>query len=280
MSIQLGSITVTAGTKTPTRMALLLWGPSGVGKTTFAATSPGKKLWLSFGDNEHIPVMHRKDVSIGDLSSLSFEELFKHAQSDNPFGLDKILAENEDIQTVVCDSLTAVTYRALQKAVGEKAGAGRGFTPTMEAPGIAAYGARNAIVLEVVTGLLRVTSKHNVHCILTAHEADPTMRKDGAQDVIDYISMQLGGQLVNNMTWRLSEIWHLRQSDTGGKERVLSIRPSRLRRPMKSRMFTGMGNAEFALHYNADLPDAKQMTIANWHEQWVKGACQKLPTPK
>src|SRR5262245_23169083 len=116
-TLMLGSVPVTQGDQTPSRMALLLWGPSGAGKTTYAATAPGDKLWLSFGDQEHISVQHRKDVHVVKLYDMSLEDLFKHGQSDNPFGLDKFLAENEQFETVVVDSITAIAYRALQKAV-------------------------------------------------------------------------------------------------------------------------------------------------------------------
>ena len=92
----------------PLRMVLLLWGAAGVGKTTFSATAPGKKLWLSFGDQEHVSIMGRGDVKVMPLYKMSFDEMLKHARSENPFGLDNVLAEDTSIETVVCDSLTAV----------------------------------------------------------------------------------------------------------------------------------------------------------------------------
>lgn len=280
-SLQLGPITVETGQNIPSRMAILLWGPATCGKTTFAATAPGKKLWISFGDNEHISVSGREDVVVANVSDMGIEELFRHAQSDNPFNLDKFLQENEDVETVVCDSATAIEYRALQKAVKDGVGKGRGFTPTMETPGISAYGGRNAIVLEVITGLLRVTAKHNVHLIVTAHEADPTMVK-GQEDVIDFIGIMLGGKLVGNVTWRLSEIWYMSQDNSGERSRKLMVRPTRKRRPVKTRIFDQKGEPEFVLMYDADKPDnaAGQMTIASWHETWLDGDKKRIPVPK
>lgn len=278
-SLKLGPVTITSGSAIPNRMAILLWGPATCGKTTFSATAPGGKLWLSFGDQEHIPVMHRKDVQVANLSELPYEELFKHAQSDNPFGLDQVLAEQTNIETVVADSITSVAFRALQKAVSDGIGGSHTFRPTMEAPGISAYGARNAIVLEVVTGLLRVTAKHGVNIILTAHEDDPVTKKEKNQDVIDYITVMLGGKLVNNMTWRLSEVWYMSQAVHGERERRLAIRPTRYRRPMKTRMFSDKGDPEFVLQYDADKPDKGQMTIAGWAESWSKNSFVKLAVP-
>jgi RecA/RadA recombinase len=261
-------------------MACLIWGPSGAGKTTFAATAPGEKIWLSFGDQEHVSVRQRKDVHVAKLYDLSLDELFKHAQSDNPFGLDQMLAAEGKFQTVVVDSVTAISFRALQRAVANGVGAGRGFKPSMETPGISAYGARNAIVLETLTGLLRVTAKHNVNLILTAHEADPVTSSQNGQDIIEYIGIQLGGQLVNNTTWRLSEIWYMSQEETGEKMRRIAIRPTRRRRPMKTRMFTSQGEAEFKVRYDAEKPDKGQHTIASWLSDWEKGGGKKLAIPK
>lgn len=275
--IKLGPVVAEAAADLPTRMAILLWGLATVGKSTFAATAPGHKLWLSFGDNEHVSIAHRKDVTVAPLHGLGLDDLFKHAQSDDPFGLDKALAENEHITTVVGDSLTAITFRALQKAVKDGIGRSANFKPTMEQPGMSAYGGRNGIVLETVTGLLRVTAKHGVHLILTAHEADADTKKDEkGNDIIDYITVMLGGQLMNNMTYRLSEIWYM--SEDFGK-RKLAVRPTRRRRPMKTRMFSHVDDPEFDLSYDADKPDKGQQTIAKWYDQWVESGYEKITVP-
>lgn len=279
----LAGLPVTSGKEAPSRLAVFLWGPAGDGKTTLAATAPGVKLWLSMSDNEHASVAGRDDVDVVDLSVLSLDDLFKHGQNDNPFGLDQLLGEDHSIETVVFDSATALTFRALQKAVADGDGAGqKGFRPTIEVPGQTAYGGRNQRTLAVLTGILRVTAKHGVHCIVTGHEKDPTTRPDGkGNEVIEYIGIQLGGQLVNNMTWRFSEIWHLRQKATGDKGRVLAFRPTALRKPMKSRMFRYDAEPAFDVQYDAAKADeAKgQMTIAQWHEAWIAGGKKKLALP-
>src|SRR4051812_33148913 len=92
---RLGLVEVTHGQTTQSRMAQLLWGAAGCGKSTFAATGPGDKLWLSLGDNEHVSVNHRQDVYVADYSSVSIDELFTQAQNDNPFGLDQYLSEKQ-----------------------------------------------------------------------------------------------------------------------------------------------------------------------------------------
>lgn len=277
-TLMLGPYPVQSGPEIPARMALLLWGPAGAGKTTWAATAPGDKLWLSLGDNEHVSISNRKDVYVVQLADIGYDDLFKHGGSDNPFGLDKLLSENHNFETVVVDSATAIQYKGLQKAVADKVGAGRGFTPSMQTPGISAYGGRNANVLEVISGVLRVTAKHNCNVIITAHEDDPVMRQEGNNEVIDYIAINLGGKLINNVSWRLSEIWNIRALTSG--ERIVTVRTHGQRKPMKSRMFNQSQSASFDLRYNPEMPDKGQHTIASFQDAWLDGGKKKIDIPK
>jgi len=250
---------------------MILWGAAGVGKTTFAATAPGAKLWLSLGDNEHMSVVDRKDVDVIPLYKYAYAEVLESGRSYNPFNLDRILSEREDIDTVVFDSLTALSDIALRQAVDMRLMTGK-QAPTIENPGWAAYGGRNAMTLTVMNRLLNVAAKHGVHLIMTAHEADP--EKDDKGDVQSY-SIMLGGKLVNNIAWRISEFWYMSED---GRGRQLAIRPTRKRKPMKSRMFKGVGPPEFVVDYDADKPDAGQMTIASFFNKWAANG-SKLPIP-
>jgi len=277
--IQLGPITLQDSTaELPGRIALLLWGDFGSGKTTFAATAPGKKLWINVDPDGYAAIRHRigKDVVLADLVGLSNAEFFTQMQNENPLGLDRLLQDHPEIETVVLDSCTAVRDRALAQSVSKGVGRSPKFTPTIEEPGQSAYGGRNTITLAVVSGILRVTAKHNRHCIILAHEAEGEKDKDG---IILYITMNLGGQLYIGMGYRLSEIWYLSQDGKTDKRR-LAIRPTRLRKPMKTRMFRADQASEFTLQYDANKPDDKQAhTIAGWYEEWVETG-QKLPVPK
>jgi hypothetical protein len=277
---QLGPFKITEGAKTPGRMAVLLWGGFSCGKTTFAATAPGDKLWISFGDNEHTSVQHRPDVKVMKLFDRPAAEVFKHGQSENPFGLDAYLAQYRNIETVVVDSATAISALALTHVIAKGVGAGNRFYPTIETPGLSAYGGRNGVTIEVLKGLLQVTAKHNVHIIITAHEDDPTIIKQDGIEVISHISIMLGGKLVNSFSWRLSEIWWMHQDRNGNRH--LAIRPTKMRKPMKTRMFSGKFNPEFTLEYDADKPDdAKgQMTIARWFDEWEDNNWVKIVPPQ
>lgn len=262
------------------RMVMLLWGQANVGKTTWAATAPGNKLWLSFGDNEHVPVSHRKDVYRIELFGLSHDEIFKHGVGTNPFGIKSIIAEQR-IKTIVCDSLTAVQDLALSKAVADKIGGSDKFVPSMAQPGRSAFGGRNQFLLEIMRAVAGVGAVTGCHVIFTSHENDPQTRTEGGVETIDLISMSLGGQLVNKVSHRISEIWNFRQEQGGARNRIITTRISAKRRPMKTRMFDQHGSASFVLNYNPDKPDNApgQMTIAGFHEQWVRSGLKRIPVP-
>ena len=264
------------------RLSMILWGLANVGKTTLAATAPGEKLWLAFGDSEHASVAHRKDVSVMELFAKSQEEIFRHGIGPNPFGLDRWLYENRAIKSLVCESLTAVQQLALEKAVADGVGKSHNFTPTMQAPGRPAFGGRNQNLISMMKSLLQVTAKHNVHIIFTAHENDPITKSDGrGNDTLESINMSLGGQLINIVSSQISEIWNLRQEPGGKRNRILTTRVSGYRRPLKTRMFDQKKEAAFVLEYDPDRPDSDrdQMTIAKFYEQWVKGGLRRIPVP-
>ena len=181
------------GVDASVRLSMLIWGQAGSGKTTWAATAPGDKLWLSFGEGEHVSVSGRNDVFVMDLSSTQADEVFKHGLGKNPFGLDQQLYDRKNIKTVVVDNLTAVQYLGLEKAVQDGIGAGRGFTPTMQAPGRSAYGGRNANLIGLMKSLISVTGKHKVNVIFIAHESDPVTKIDNrGVESIEHIGMSLG----------------------------------------------------------------------------------------
>jgi len=274
--ILISGLPVVSAQEVQTRIALLLWGESSCGKTTYAATAPGVKLWLNLDPEGKNSIIHRSDVLVLELDGLHIDELFNKLQNDNPLELDQFLSAHPEVETVVLDSATALSFRALQKTVRDQVGASRGFSPTIEAPGISAYGGRNNVVLTCLTGLLKVTARHNCHCIITTHEDDPRLNKDGE---VETYNMVLGGKTVSGFTWRLSEVWYL--SVGTDHKRRLAVWPTRKRKPMKSRMFNINGDSrEFVLDYDAQQPDEGQpWTIADIYNRWEKGGGKKLEVP-
>lgn len=263
----------------PRRLCMLLWGLAAAGKTTYAATAPGQKLVLAMGDNEHASLMGRKDVRVMHLYKQKTEDIFK-AGAD-AFDLDHYLYEHREIKTVILDSVTMLQQRALERAIDVGLGASQRFTPSLLTPGIPAYGGRLSLTLMVMDALMRVTAKHNVHMIFTAHESDAKTKADGKgnEEIIE-ITVSLGGKLMNLTTSRLSEIWHLRESMGRERRRILTVRNSAFRRPMRTKIFSNRGSASFLIDYDPERPDTDkdQMTIARFYEQWVKSN-GKIPVP-
>lgn len=259
------------------RFSLLVWGASGSGKTTLACTAPGKKLIINLDPDGETSVKYRGDTHVIDLSKLSTEKVLQELKHEhNPLGLDKFLDENKDIETVILDSATSLSIRALESAVSQGIGRSNKFTPTMEAPGLSAYGGRNAILLTCIRGLLRVTGRHNVHCIITTHEDNPTTNDEG---VVLYISMMLGGKLINSFSLQMSDIWWLREDGKGAH--LIAVRPCRAHKPMKTRIFVTDDQPEFPLKYDPeDWKNIKNNPIANWWASWEKGKGKKLALPK
>lgn len=264
----------------PARMAMTLWGRGGVGKTAFACTAPGRKLLLNVDPDGYNTVIHRQDVEVLRLEGLTTQDLLREFRQTNPFGLDSYLADNPDIETVILDSATLLYHHCLVEAVRTGIGASSGkdaFIPTMEAPGLSAYGGRNAIMLECVTPIIRLTAKHVRHLIITTHEDTPTTTPKG--EVIN-ISMMLSEKFRELTTMRLSEIWYM-SYDTARDRRLIAIAPTRLRSPMKTRIFSYAKNKEFALLYDDGIPDEDQEhTLTKFFQAWLDNGKRKIPLPQ
>lgn len=257
------------------RITLLLWGLSSAGKTTFACSAPGEKLIINFDPDGYRSVMHRKDVHVLDAASLDLETFENKINQEHPLNLGTFLEENPQIETVIIDSLTTLQQSCLANAVRKKIGRSNQFTPSIETPGLSAYGARNAIMLRIVSNILRITGKLNRHVIAIAHEDAPHTDKDGA---VMYITTHIADRIRDAMHVRFSEIWWLNKDhkDREGTKRTIAISPTLGHKPMKSRMFVSNDEPSFALVWNADKD--KYQPLADWYTLWEK-AGKKIPLP-
>lgn len=255
------------------RITLLLWGEAGCGKTVLASTAPGKKLWLLFDPDGANSLAARDDVYVLPL----FEEPPTVADSfkaENPLNITNFLKDNPDVETVVFDSITNFSTKALMQAVRHPHASSRSFQSTFLAPGLSAYGIRNAYVISAVKNLLQITGALGRNMIFIAHEDAPEKNSEG---VVMYITTTLGGKLSNHVPADISEVWAMRWGDKD-KFPTIAIRPCRLRKPMKSRMFYMNGEPEFPWHYNPDTQEGA--TIAGWVEEWREHGYEKIKTPK
>lgn len=284
--IKLGNYDVKTGDELPSRFSALIWGEAGDGKTTLAATAPGKKLWINFDPDgprsiTGLAAKHstRTDtvLSIPNLyADLSAEtsKVVDGFRKDDHLGLHKILEDDSNgIETVVVDSVTRFSQLALELAVKNGIGGGNSWRPSLETPGQTAYGARNTMTYRMFVDIFTVTKKYNKHVIFITHEKDPTTNDKGE---LLFITMALGGQLPKLGSSQLSEVWHL--SNTG-KERRIAFQPCRTRKPMKTRMFHVNEAPEFVWKYDVENPDPR-MEIATWWKNYIDNQGQKISPPK
>lgn len=262
---------------TDQRFSLLLWGLAGCGKTVLAASAPGNKLFINFDPDGPVSLGARNDVVVIDLSAEKFAVVDKFRNDDDPmlsvgdksYRLSKIITDLS-IETVVVDSCTAYSQLAVEKGISATSGA------TLERPSPGAYGARNAITLRMMTNMLRLTKRLGVHMIFITHEDDAGVKdKEGN---IMHITMLLGGKLGQQVALQISEVWYM-QDD--GKTRKVLVRPGRMRKPMKTRIFDATKTIEFETKYDQFGPDAPygKHSLAELIQKWKDNGRNKVPLP-
>lgn len=275
--MEIDGIKIPTLAQTDQRFSLLLWGLAGCGKTTWAASAPGRKLLINFDPDGPTSLGARDDIVLIDLSGEKYTvvDLFKNDDDpilplmDKKFRLSKILTDLE-IETLIVDSCTAFRDRATEKGISVTKGA------TVERVSPGGYGARNALTLRMMSGLNALTKRMKVNIIFITHEDDSGVRNNDG-DLL-HITMLLGGKLSGQTALQLSEVWFMMDD---GKQRKVLIRPGRTRKPMKSRMFDTTGPIEFVLHYKQDNDDpCGKHSIASFIKEWKDNGFNKIQVPK
>lgn len=263
-TMSLGGIEVTTPKTQVKRIAGIIWGPSGSGKTTLAATAPRPILWINFDPDGTSSLMDQDEILIADFSMENCNKVatFKH---ENAGGIKNVLDEHPEIETVVFDSITSFNEMALKYAVTEVRGA------SMELPTLQGYGRRNSYTMQGIMSVIRATGALNKHCIFIAHEDVPS--KDEMTGAM-MVSILVGGKMQSEIPIKLSEVWHL--EDTG-KDRKITIRANRMKKPMKSRMFSMSGDTSFT--WNFDPETWEGAGIADWYQLWVDNGGKKIDLP-
>ena len=270
MTMTMGKVELTTPKTQNKRIAGLIWGPSGCGKTTLAATLPRPILWVNFDPDGTSSLEDQEGIHIADFSTSNPNVVarFKHEDA----GGVKALLANDDPEegvvfaSVVFDSITTFNEMALRYGVSEVKGA------SMEMPTLQGYGRRNSYTMQGIMSVIRATAAHNKHVIFVAHEDAPS--KDEMTGAM-MVSILVGGKMQSEIPIKLSEVWHM--EDTG-KERKLMVRSTRMKRPMKSRMFLQNAGSEFTWKFDAETWEGEG--ISDWYDQWIANGGKKLPLPK
>jgi hypothetical protein len=126
--------------------------------------------------------------------------------------------------------------------------------------------------MQGIMAVIKATAKHNKHCIFVAHEDAPS--KDEMTGAL-MVSILVGGKMQSEIPIKLSEVWHL--EDTG-KDRKITVRSSRMKKPMKSRMFKQDGGSDFVWKFDPDEPWIEQ-GIAKWFDEWTDNGGKKIDLP-
>ena len=252
---------VTASKQRIGRLAVILCGPPGMGKTTLAATMPGRKLFMSFDpDGMSAIPQDRDDVKAVDLSNLPVS-FYGRLKDYDPFGIEKYI---DEFDTLIVDSLTMLVYNTLQYSITQTKGA------TVERPSMGAYGARGGLTLAFITNLLALTGKHNKHLLVTTHEGPPDKTEAGT--ILNY-PKSLGGSIPTFISMRFNEDWTLFEAD---RKKMIIVRKSRLR-DAKTRMFDTNTYSEFVWKF--DPMKWEGMTIDDWYKLWQANDLNKIPLP-
>lgn len=261
---------ITRSTERKSRITGLLWGMAKCGKTTFLTSLPGKKLFVMLDPDGDSSIPDDPNIDIVKLYEQP-NDVIKRWLTDK---LPALLAKNEQgYESLVVDSLSTFGQITLLEAIRNNVGAGPNFKPTLEAPGLAAYGARTNNLVDMVNKVLRATGSVGINCFFTAHEDEPT--KDDRGNILS-ISVTLSGKATNGIGLNVSEIWFMRKHEN---KWFIAISPCRGRSPMGSRIFDVTKEPEFQLKFDPEKGTDQPHSIATWLDTWNKSGRKKLPIP-
>lgn len=246
------------------RVSMVLWGEAGCGKTTFAATAPGKRLLINFDPDGYQSLAKDESTLLFDMANEPNSYVVEQAKSGDPFGIKKILQDNPEIKTIIVDSITKFADRATINAIGKAPGS------TFENPGPSAYGYRNRYTLQLVSNLLVASGSATKHIIFICHEDVPKLNKEGS---VESITLLLGGSLPQEVPLQISEVWHMRDT---GNERRITVRSAGLRKPMKTRMFNTANGIEFASSTKAA---PSRIRLDELIDKWYANKIQQMDIP-
>lgn len=264
---------VVATTKLPTpRMAGLMWGSAKVGKTTYACSSPGRKFIINLDAEGWLSVADRDDIVVWDYSDQEPKAAVEFFTTKLGTKIDQSDAQPGD--TFLFDSVTVMNQFGLLTAIKNGVGASSKFDPSIETPGLAAYGARTQYLIATMGGVIRATRRKGCHVWFIAHEDTPERNEKG--DFL-YQSILMSDNAINQSSAAISEIWRMTEKDNA---RTVQIRQTATHKPMGTRIFKTEQKKEFKAIYDINKPDLDQpLSIASLWEKYISSGMKKLDVP-
>lgn len=265
------SLEISASAERKSRMTGVLWGLAKCGKTTFLTSLPGKKLFIMLDPDGDMSIPDRDDIFIMRLYEQPDDVILRFMRDKLPTMIRK---NEQGFDSVIVDSLSTLGQVALNEAIRNDVGGSKTFKPSIDAPGLAAYGSRTANIVDVVNKILRATGAVGAHCWFTSHEDEA--KTDDKGNMLG-ITLTLSGKAINGIGLNVSEIWHMSSHD---KKWRIMIAPGRGRAPMGSRIFDVTKEIEFQLKFNPELGLDQPHSLATWYNKWVEQGRTKLEVPK
>jgi len=267
-----GELEIEASGERKSRTAGLLWGLAKCGKTTFLTSLPGKKLFVMLDPDGDASLPDREDIHILRLYEHPDDLILRYLTDKLP----SILRKNEEhFNSCIFDSLSTLGQICLNEAIRNNIGESKkdGFKPTLDAPGLAAYGSRTARTVDIVNKALRATGSVGMHCWFTSHEDEP--KTDNKGQMLG-ITMTLSGKAINGVGLNVSEIWHMSVNERRWR---IMIAPGRGKAPMGSRIFDVTKDIEFYLKFKPELGCDQPHSLATWYNTWIENGRAKLEVP-
>ncbi len=267
----MADIEINQSTERKTRMTGVLWGLAKCGKTTFLTSLPGKKLFVMLDPDGDTSIPDDEDIFIMRLYEQPDDVILRYMREKLPSFIRK---NEQGFNSVVIDSLSTFGQIALNEAIRNDVGGSKTFKPSIDAPGLAAYGSRTSNTVDMVNKILRATGSVGAHCWFTSHEDEA--KTDDKGNMLG-ITMTLSGKAINGVGLNVSEIWYMNSHD---KKWRIMIAPGRGRSPMGSRIFDVTKDIEFQLKFDPQLGTDQPHSLAKWYDTWVSQGRTKLEVPK
>lgn len=201
--------------RTEGALKILVEGDSGVGKTCYAASFPGKVLYLDFDGKVDSAASFLRSQNLSDQLQAIEVEQFPPNLGVSPIDrLGKLIAEKlipqqragtMEFQTLVLDSITTFSAATLAHIVKTNPGIKRNETKQGPQPGLQDYGILRREFQRLIPGLLSLPC----NVIMLAHIA---VEKDEATGQIFRHAM-MDGSFARELPIYFKEVWRMYVKD-------------------------------------------------------------------